>query len=143
MLWGGCFKATFVAVAFAIATTLVPTAAVAGATGSYSKSCESCSDSGSKLSCSCKKKNGSKQQTSIWYGPCKADSVGNDNGNLKCTLRGSAWRTCRNVSWGDARITAECKMKNGSWNWTSINHTTCSGNFTNCDGGLVCADSCP
>ncbi len=127
----------------AILIAFEPPPARAGASGNYANSCDNCTDSGDKLSCSCKKRNGQHNSTSLWYGPCQSGSISNDNGVLKCPLRGTAWRTCRNTTWQGARISSECRKIDGTWVWTSINHPNCPGNFTNCDGALQCSDTCP
>jgi hypothetical protein len=109
--------------------------------GSYRQTCGSCDDSGSKLTCHCRKRDGNWISSSVWYLPCAENSVSNDNGALKCSLRGTAWQTCRNVQVGSARVSAECRKSNGTWATSSIS-TTCDGGFSNCNGTLTCGE-CP
>lgn len=52
---------------------------------------------------------------------------------------GDYQQTCRNMRTNGSRLIGSCQKKEGHWQDTSIDTTTCSGNIVNDDGQLRCA----
>jgi hypothetical protein len=53
-------------------------------TGSYAKSCDTCSVTRPTIACSCQKRNGWWNHTSIDYTKCPNESLANNDGVLVC-----------------------------------------------------------
>ena len=114
--------------------------------GSYKASCANCypgTDEGS-LHCSyCGRRDHSDAEgVNIAYGLCEEGSIWNDNGSLRCSLRGSFAQTCSDIVWNTTIITsARCNDIHGNpqqvsvWAWTECGAPS---DIANCNGELRC-----
>jgi len=106
--------------------------------GSYAKTCNNVSVSGTTLNATCMTFNQQPSQTSLpFYSSCVGD-IGNVNGTLACAgPNGSYALTCRNsVVQGDV-LSAECQKINGQWVPSKLTgFQGFQGNISNCDGQL-------
>jgi hypothetical protein len=135
VLWVGMM------VLLSFAVVGAPTDALAGATGSYSQSCRSCTDNGTTLSCECSYKN-KYTRTTLNYSTCEPGSVWNDKSTLRCNPRlpdGSYKQSCRNCSMSGNKLTCECSFE-GKYTTTSLDdYTQCPANgIWNDKGWLLC-----
>jgi len=135
------------AVAVASGAVLPVFEAEAQPSGSYQQSCWNIVDDGAgspTVMATCRKKDGSSKNTSLAYKICESGTVWNDDGNLRCTAKGSFKNSCRNISWNTSFLTAECSK--GGWPkkyvWNSgFSYNTClnaSQDIANCTGSLKC-----
>lgn len=121
-----------------------PASAVPG--GSYLKTCQNVSQSGSTVRAKCDNGHGFLRATSIDLDRCQP-GVGLDNahGNLICHSRlpfGSYLQSCAGSVVMDGILRANCFTRNGGNAWTQIRVDSCPrGNITNNNGQLLCVRS--
>jgi hypothetical protein len=118
----------------------VPTPALPA--GSYALSCNSCSASGSELTCQCADAVGQSGTTSLPL-PCSAP-IENCNGDLTCGAcpalpAGSYLQTCEGCNAGRSELTCWCYSVCGQLKPTSID-LSCERELSNCNGNLTCGD---
>jgi hypothetical protein len=136
-----------IAVVAAAASAFMPsTPAHANPAGSYQNSCNNIVDDGAgspTIMASCRKTNGSYNNTSLAYKICQGD-IWNDNGTLRCTPKGSFRNSCGSISWNSAYLMASCSKggwpKKYTWNG-GFSYNICLNNnqdIANCRGSLTC-----
>ena len=134
---------SFVAAASAAVVTGAAQAQEAGKAlppGSYALSCESCSATGSALSCQCLDAIGGSGATTLAL-PCAAP-IENCNGDLFCGVcpalpAGSYLQTCEGCFAGRDEVSCWCDSVCGVPKPTSIN-LSCESELSNCNGVLTC-----
>ena len=113
--------------------------------GSYKDSCRDMNVNDDTLWARCQSRDGEWRQSSIDFRNCYQD-ITNDNGRLVCGQRhhhnmlprGNYKESCRDLSVNGDILSAECKRRDGSWRWTSIDFGDCYGNISNQNGRLEC-----
>ena len=106
--------------------------------GSYSGSCQDCTESGTIMTCQCRNGEGNYVRTSLNHATCI--NVENRNGILQCA--GTYVRTCHNCQIAGDNLCCDCQAISGDWRSTCMDFAQCRGPITNCDGYLYCG-RCP
>ncbi len=113
--------------------------------GDYKNSCRDINVIGDVLEAECQRKDGKWEDTHLYYKSCDG-SISNDDGDLVCDKDqhakwdppGSYQQSCKDASVEKDELEAQCKGKDGSWNWSSLNFKKCYDDISNDDGKLVC-----
>jgi hypothetical protein len=126
--------------------------------GSYQQSCRNVGTNGSTLYANCRNSYGEWQSVTLPdFQRCRGD-IGNDNGTLRCDMRGNDYQpapqnnwqngvpagsyaqTCRDISVNGSTLEATCQQRNSD-NWTRTalqNFNQCTSGIENIDGQLEC-----
>jgi hypothetical protein len=115
--------------------------------GDYQQTCRDIKANGSQLTASCKKKDGSFQNTSIDTSSCTGN-IANEDGQLRCTgsstgqgqalPAGSYQQTCKNIRVNGNDLEASCQKTDGSFQNTTLKNANSCNQIVNENGNLRC-----
>jgi len=112
--------------------------------GSYLDSCRQISESGNRLTASCRTRSGSYVPASFDMTRRCVGGVYNVNGALTCVTGGNAPRgsyldSCVDIDVTGNALSARCGARDGTWRRSTLANTAACTGIDNIDGQLTCA----
>lgn len=114
--------------------------------GNYKDSCENLIKIGHMLEAKCRKRDGTWQNTVLYFGSCNGP-IHNDDGNLTCNQGGggnnrvppgSYQQTCSDINTRGGELWARCQTQDGQWRESSLDYRNCYQDISNQNGRLTC-----